>query len=36
MTAPARYHIETWGCQMNVLDADKMSGALEAAGYVRA
>lgn len=36
MAAPARYHIETWGCQMNVLDADKMSGALEAAGYVRA
>lgn len=36
MPPPARYHIETWGCQMNVLDADKMSGALEAAGYVRA
>ena len=36
MGDPARYHIETWGCQMNVLDADKMSGALEAAGYVRA
>ena len=36
MAAPARYHIETWGCQMNVLDTDKMSGALEAAGYVRA
>jgi tRNA-2-methylthio-N6-dimethylallyladenosine synthase len=31
-----RYYIETWGCQMNVLDADKMSGALERAGYVRA
>jgi tRNA-2-methylthio-N6-dimethylallyladenosine synthase len=33
---PARYHIETWGCQMNVLDADKMAGALERHGYVRA
>jgi tRNA-2-methylthio-N6-dimethylallyladenosine synthase len=34
MSAP-RYYIETWGCQMNVLDADKMSGALEHHGYVR-
>jgi len=33
--APDRYYIETWGCQMNVLDADKMSGALERSGYVR-
>ena len=31
-----RYYIETWGCQMNVLDADKMAGALERNGYVRA
>jgi tRNA-2-methylthio-N6-dimethylallyladenosine synthase len=30
-----RYYIETWGCQMNVLDSDKMSGALEHHGYVR-
>ena len=30
-----RYFVETWGCQMNVLDADKMSGALETHGYVR-
>lgn len=30
-----RYFIETWGCQMNVLDADKMSGALERHGYRR-
>ena len=29
------YRVETWGCQMNVLDADKMSGALERHGYVR-
>ncbi|HEX4825620.1 MAG TPA: tRNA (N6-isopentenyl adenosine(37)-C2)-methylthiotransferase MiaB [Candidatus Polarisedimenticolaceae bacterium] len=35
MSAP-RYFIETWGCQMNVLDADKMSGALERHGYLRA
>lgn len=35
MSAP-RYFIETWGCQMNVLDADKMSGALERHGYRRA
>jgi tRNA-2-methylthio-N6-dimethylallyladenosine synthase len=35
MSAP-RYFIETWGCQMNVLDADKMSGAMERHGYVRA
>ncbi len=33
---PDRYYIETWGCQMNVLDADKMAGALERHGYVRA
>ena len=31
-----RYYIETWGCQMNVLDADKMAGALERHGFVRA
>ena len=30
-----RYYIETWGCQMNVLDSDKMSGALEHHGYAR-
>jgi tRNA-2-methylthio-N6-dimethylallyladenosine synthase len=35
VSAP-RYYIETWGCQMNVLDTDKMSGALERHGYVRA
>ena len=33
---PGRYHVETWGCQMNLLDADKMSGALEQHGYIRA
>jgi tRNA-2-methylthio-N6-dimethylallyladenosine synthase len=35
-SAAGRYYIETWGCQMNVLDADKMSGALERHGYRRA
>ena len=35
MSSP-RYFIATWGCQMNVLDADKMSGALERHGYLRA
>lgn len=29
------YYIETWGCQMNVLDAAKLSGALEQHGYHR-
>ncbi|HZN55173.1 MAG TPA: tRNA (N6-isopentenyl adenosine(37)-C2)-methylthiotransferase MiaB [Candidatus Polarisedimenticolaceae bacterium] len=40
MSAPGgrlgRYFIETWGCQMNVLDADKTAGALESHGYARA
>lgn len=31
-----RYHIETWGCQMNVHDSEKLAGALELAGYTRA
>lgn len=30
------YHIETWGCQMNVLDSDKLAGTLESHGYRRA
>jgi tRNA-2-methylthio-N6-dimethylallyladenosine synthase len=30
-----RYHIETWGCQMNALDSDKLAGALEQQGYTR-
>ncbi len=35
--APAgRYFIETWGCQMNVLDSDKIAGSLERHGYERA
>jgi tRNA-2-methylthio-N6-dimethylallyladenosine synthase len=45
MTAPARpeleakartYEVRTFGCQMNVHDSERLSGSLEAAGYVRA
>jgi tRNA-2-methylthio-N6-dimethylallyladenosine synthase len=28
-----RYHIHTYGCQMNLADSERMAGALEAAGY---
>jgi len=31
-----RYWIETWGCQMNEHDSEKLSGALEGLGYERA
>jgi len=31
-----RYHIDTWGCQMNELDADKLAGALQQEGYLPA
>jgi tRNA-2-methylthio-N6-dimethylallyladenosine synthase len=34
--AAGRYHIETWGCQMNVHDSEKLAGLLESEGYVRA
>ncbi len=33
---PKRYFIETFGCQMNVHDSERMAGLLESAGYVRA
>ena len=35
---PARetYRVETWGCQMNVLDGERMGGQLEALGLARA
>ncbi len=29
------YEVRTYGCQMNVHDSERLSGALEAAGYVR-
>ncbi|HEY8590759.1 MAG TPA: tRNA (N6-isopentenyl adenosine(37)-C2)-methylthiotransferase MiaB, partial [Naasia sp.] len=37
--APARprtYEVRTFGCQMNVHDSERLSGSLEAAGYVPA
>ncbi|WP_232383712.1 tRNA (N6-isopentenyl adenosine(37)-C2)-methylthiotransferase MiaB [Actinomadura violacea] len=35
-TSPRTYEIRTYGCQMNVHDSERLSGLLEAAGYVRA
>ena len=31
-----RYFIQTWGCQMNFHDSEKLSGILEEKGYTRA
>jgi len=36
MTAGDRYHIETWGCQMNVHDSEKLAGSMESLGYSKA
>jgi len=33
---PRSYEVRTYGCQMNVHDSERISGSLEAAGYVRA
>ncbi|SNT33560.1 tRNA-2-methylthio-N6-dimethylallyladenosine synthase [Asanoa hainanensis] len=33
---PRTYQVRTYGCQMNVHDSERISGLLEAAGYVRA
>lgn len=33
---PRRYHIKTWGCQMNVHDSEKLAGRLEERGLVAA
>ena len=30
--APGSYRVETWGCQMNVLDGERMAGQLERLG----
>ena len=30
------YELRTFGCQMNVHDSERMSGSLEAAGYLKA
>jgi tRNA-2-methylthio-N6-dimethylallyladenosine synthase len=36
-STPVRtYEVRTYGCQMNVHDSERLSGSLEAAGYVRA
>jgi tRNA-2-methylthio-N6-dimethylallyladenosine synthase len=34
--APRTYEVRTYGCQMNVHDSERLSGSLEAAGYIRA
>jgi tRNA-2-methylthio-N6-dimethylallyladenosine synthase len=34
--APRTYQVRTYGCQMNVHDSERLSGSLEAAGYVPA
>lgn len=33
---PRTYRVETWGCQMNVLDGERMAGQLQALGLSRA
>ncbi|MBF0671407.1 MAG: tRNA (N6-isopentenyl adenosine(37)-C2)-methylthiotransferase MiaB [Salinibacterium sp.] len=35
-TSRRTYEVRTYGCQMNVHDSERLSGSLEAAGYVRA
>ena len=35
-TQPRTYEVRTFGCQMNVHDSERLSGSLEAAGYVPA
>ncbi|TAL46299.1 MAG: tRNA (N6-isopentenyl adenosine(37)-C2)-methylthiotransferase MiaB [Salinibacterium sp.] len=35
-SVPRTYEVRTYGCQMNVHDSERLSGSLEAAGYVRA
>jgi tRNA-2-methylthio-N6-dimethylallyladenosine synthase len=34
--AARTYEVRTYGCQMNVHDSERISGSLEAAGYIRA
>jgi len=36
LSAPRTYEVRTFGCQMNVHDSERLSGSLEAAGYIRA
>ena len=35
-STPRTYEVRTFGCQMNVHDSERLSGSLEAAGYVPA
>src|SRR6195952_3905320 len=35
-SSPRTYEVRTFGCQMNVHDSERLSGSLEAAGYIRA
>lgn len=32
-SGPGSYRVDTWGCQMNVLDGERMAGQLEALGF---
>lgn len=34
MTEPRRYHVTTFGCQMNKADSERMAGILEDMGYL--
>lgn len=36
MTASKRYHIQTYGCQMNIRDSELLAAQLAEAGYVQA
>lgn len=36
LARPRTYEVRTYGCQMNVHDSERLSGSLEAAGYVKA
>jgi len=36
LASPRTYEVRTYGCQMNVHDSERLSGSLEAAGYVKA
>ena len=36
MSGPRRYHLTTFGCQMNVHDSERMRGMLESLGYEEA
>ncbi|CAN5499644.1 tRNA (N6-isopentenyl adenosine(37)-C2)-methylthiotransferase MiaB [soil metagenome] len=35
LVRPRTYEVRTYGCQMNVHDSERLSGSLEAAGYVK-